>query len=390
MRQSVRLGRIAGIEIGAHWSVLVIAALLAYGLATAVLPAGAPGRSTAGYVIVAIVVAILFLVGLLAHELAHALVARRYGVGVRRITLWLLGGVSELEGDPPTPRAELLIAGAGPVASLGFGGLAAAATAVADAGGGSRLLVVSLVWLAGVNIILAIFNLLPGAPLDGGRVVRAVVWRITGDRDRAQIAADRAGVVLGIVLGALGLLQVLILRNLSGLWLVLLGWFLVSAANAETAGVRLHRALDGRSVRDIMTADPVAGRENETIEAFVQRIAAEQPHASYPVVDPDGRLVGMVRLSDLARIPESGRSQTPLRAAAAPATDVPETAPSEPASTVARTLTPATPLVAVTEDHRLVGVVSTGDVANAIALANLRQNGNGHRGDASPGHDTRP
>ena len=313
MKQTVRLGRIAGIDIGANWSALVIALLLGYGLAATVLPAGAPNRSLGAYVITGIVVAVLFLAGLLGHELAHALVARRHGVGVKRITLWLLGGVSELEGEPPTPRAAFQIAGAGPLASLVIGAVAAAGVAIAEAAGASRLIVVSLGWLAVVNIILAIFNLLPGAPLDGGRVLQAIVWRIRGDRDQAQIAANRAGVVLGILLAAFGVVQVFLAGNLSGLWLVLLGWFLVTAANAETASVRMNRALEGRSVRDIMAADPVAGRDNQTIDSFVSDTAARHPHTSYPVVDDDGRLVGLVRLSDLTRVPESGGPPPPPR-----------------------------------------------------------------------------
>jgi Zn-dependent protease/CBS domain-containing protein len=379
MKQTVRLGRVAGIDIGANWSALFIAALLAYGLSTAVLPTGAPGQGLLAYVLVGVVVAALFLAALLGHELAHALVAKRHGVTARRITLWLLGGVSELDNDPPTPRAELLIAAAGPAASLVFGGLAAAATAVADAGGASRLVVVGLTWLAGVNILLAIFNLLPGAPLDGGRIVRAVVWRLRGDRDQAQIAANRAGVVVGILLAALGVAQIIFLANFSGLWLVLIGWFLVSAANAETAAVRLRRALDGRSVRDIMTTEPAYGRDNQTVEAFLDDTAARHPHTSYPVVDHNGRLIGLVRLADLARIPPAGRSNLPLTAAAAPSTDVPGIAPGEPAATAARTLSPTNPLLAVTENDRLVGVVSPDDVEKALALADL-----GHRRGGGP------
>jgi Zn-dependent protease/CBS domain-containing protein len=342
-----------------------------------VLPAGAPNQSRIAYVVVAIVVALLFLAFLLAHELAHALVARRHGVGVSRITLWLLGGVSELENESPTPRAELQIAAAGPAASLALGGLAAAATAVAGAVGAGRLIVVALAWLAGVNIILGVFNLLPGAPLDGGRIVRAVVWRITGDRDRAQVAADRAGVALGVALGALGVLEIVILRNLGGLWLVLLGWFLISAAHAETAGVRLHRALDGRSVRDIMATQPVAGLDSQSIDAFIADTASRHPHGSYPVVDGQGRLVGVVHLDDLARIPQEGRARLQLRAAAENTPAAPPLEADAPAADAARNLSEGNPLVPVTDHERLIGVVGARDVEKAVSLSTL-------------GHPTRP
>jgi Zn-dependent protease/CBS domain-containing protein len=400
MRQSVRLGRVAGIDIGANWSALVIAALLGYLLAANVLPTGAPGQSGLAYALVAVVVAALFLAGLLGHELAHALVARHHQVTVRRITLWLLGGVSELESEPPSARAEFQIAVAGPAASLAFAAVAGVGAVATAAAGASDLIVVGLSWLTAVNVLLAVFNLLPGAPLDGGRIVRAIVWKLRGDRDRAQVAAGRAGVVVGIVLGALGLLQVFLLGTFSGLWLVLIGWFLVSAANAETAGVRLQRALEGRSVRDIMTADPVYGLDNQTVDAFVADTAARHPHAMYPVVDNERRLVGVVRLADLARVPESGRAQVPLRAVVTPTPEVPDIAATEPASTAARNLSPANPLLPVTENHRLVGVVSTKDIANAMALATLGQStaraggqpdGDGHRGPDGDGYrDSRP
>jgi Zn-dependent protease/CBS domain-containing protein len=363
----------------------VIAVLLGYGLSTVILPTGAPAHGRFAYVLFATAFAVLFLAGLLGHELAHALVAQRHGVGVRRITLWLLGGVSELEGDSPTPKAELRIAAAGPLASLVFGGLAAIGATAAAAAGASSLIRVGLTWLAWVNVVLAIFNLLPGAPLDGGRIVRAVVWRVRGDRDRAQIAADRAGAALGVLLAAFGLVQVLIQASISGLWLVLLGWFLVTAANAETESVRLHRALDGRSVRDIMAVEPVYGLDSQSIDAFIASTAARHPHATYPVVDPEGRLVGLVRLSDLARIPTTGRSELPLRAAVTPAAAVPAVGPGEPASAAARNLSPANPLLAVTDNDRLVGVVSAGDVENAVALSMLGHASDGHRPDRPPG-----
>ena len=371
MRQSVHLGRVAGISIGAHWSVLFIALLLAYGLSVAVLPAGAPHHSVFAYVIVAIIFAVLFLAALLAHELAHALVARRHDVGVKRITLWLLGGVSELDKDAPSPRAEFLIAAAGPLTSLLVGGVSALGVVVADAAGASRLVVVALQWLAGVNILLGVFNLLPGAPLDGGRVTRALVWKLRGDRDQAQIASDNAGVVLGVVLAALGLLQTIVSRNLSGLWLVLLGWFLTTAARAESAGVRLSRALEGRSVRDIMSTEPVYGRADQSIDEFVKTTAAQHPHDTYPILDDERRPVGLVRLDDLTRIPTTERTRLPLRAATEPSATVPTVKADEPASAAARGLSPTTPLVAVTDHDQLVGVVATRDVSHAISLATL-------------------
>jgi Zn-dependent protease len=167
--QNVRLGRVAGIPVGANWSVAVILVIIADILAVSVLPADVPHRPTALYWLVAIVAAALFLACLLAHELAHALVARRNGVGVRSITLWMLGGVAELEGDPPSAAADLRIALAGPAASLAAGGVFLAAAALIGQARGPAVVVAAASWLAVMNGVLAVFNLLPGAPLDGGR-----------------------------------------------------------------------------------------------------------------------------------------------------------------------------------------------------------------------------
>jgi Zn-dependent protease len=368
MRQTVLLGRIGGIDIGVHWSVIVVAGLLGFGLAGSVLPTTAPGQSGLAYALAAVALTLLFFAGLVAHELAHALVARRHGIVVPRITLWLLGGVSELDDEPRTPRAELLITAAGPLTSLAFGGIAVAGAMIVHSLGASTLTVTALVWLAGINIILGLFNLLPGAPLDGGRIVHAVLWHLRGDRVAAQVAADRAGVVLGFVFAGLGLVEVLFAANLSGLWLLLLAWFLISAANAESADVRIRAALNGHVVGDLMTTEPVCGYSGQTVNAFVARVAASSRHRTYPVVDLDRRVVGVVHLVDLARVPKAWRDHHHVAEFARPATPV---SPADPAIAAAKVVSVANPLVPVVEHGELIGVVSLGDLNRAVELAAL-------------------
>jgi Zn-dependent protease/CBS domain-containing protein len=371
VRQSIKLGRVAGIPIGAHWSVVVITALLAYGLYSGVLPTSAPGAPAATYAAVALAVAVAFLGCLLAHELAHALVARHYRVGVSRITLWLLGGVSELERQAPDPRAELFIAGAGPLTSLAVGGLSAALAAVSDVAHAPRVLLVALLWLAGVNIVLGVFNLLPGAPLDGGRVLRAILWHIRGDKQAAQISADRAGVVVGMLLAVGGSAEILFAANLGGLWLVLLGWFLISAAHAETADVRMHAALDGRFVRDIMATDVVCGYDWQTVDVFITQIAQAHRHRVYPVLDLDGRLAGMVSLDQLAHVPATQRSTQRLGAVATPTARMRVVGVDDPLPDALSALTPWVPVVPVLADGRLVGILTSNDINRAIELSAL-------------------
>ncbi|MGV9536097.1 M50 family metallopeptidase [Streptosporangium sandarakinum] len=172
----------------------------------------------------------MFFASLLAHELAHALVARRAGVSVKSITLWLLGGVTEFDGEVGSPRAELRISLAGPVTSALVAG---AALAVAAAARGVPVVWSALVWLATVNGVLAVFNMLPGAPLDGGRVLHAVLWWRCGDRERADRVAARAGQSLGMALIAAGVVQTLVWSPMGGLWTALVGWFLSGSARSE-------------------------------------------------------------------------------------------------------------------------------------------------------------
>jgi len=239
VRPSIPLGRIAGIKVGINLSVFLIVVILVSALTTGQLPAAFPDRSNTAYVIAAIIAAVLFLASLLAHELAHALVARRNGIEVESIVLWLLGGVAQLRGEAKTPGADFRIAIVGPLTSLGLAigfGLSAGGLGLLGATG---LPSGVLAYLAATNAMLAVFNLIPAAPLDGGRVLRAALWRWRGVRQTAAVNAARAGRVLGFVLIALGVLQVVTGSRLGGVWLALLGWFVVSAATAEERQARL-------------------------------------------------------------------------------------------------------------------------------------------------------
>src|SRR6266446_1134462 len=224
MRESFSLGRIAGIRIGVNWSVLFIVALLTYGLAAGQFPAAAPGYPRAEYIVAAAVTAVAYLGSLLAHELAHALVARRNGLAVEGITLWLFGGVSRLQGEVPDPGAEVRVAGVGPLVSLILGGVFVLAAWLVHASGAAGVVVAALAWLGFINVVLAVFNAIPAAPLDGGRLLRAVLWRITGDRLKAAAWSARSGQVFGWALVAVGTYLVLAGRDYSWLWFVLLGW----------------------------------------------------------------------------------------------------------------------------------------------------------------------
>jgi Zn-dependent protease len=326
MKQTMPLGRVAGIRIGAHWSALVMVVLIGWLLGAQVLPGLAPHEPAAAYWAVAVPGAVTFIAALLAHELAHSLVARRCGVPVTSITLWALGGVSELGGEPPHARADLLIAAAGPATSLAAGLAFGAIAAAVRAGGGPVIAVAALGWLAVMNVFLAVFNLLPGAPLDGGRILRAALWMRHGDRARATQTAATAGRVLGAVLMAAGAAELLLWGDAGGLWLAVIGMFVMSAATAEATAGSATTALAGLRAGDVMTPDPDIGATWLTVSDFIDRVAVGSARPSFPSSAPADHWPGSPASGDwpgcrrpAAASPRCSRSSPPSRPPTCPA-----------------------------------------------------------------------
>jgi Zn-dependent protease len=237
MNNSVRTGRVLGVPLRVHWTVPLLVVLFGYSLGSQTLPAMVPDQSNATYTTAGLAGALLLLVSLLAHEAAHAITARKNGIPVQSITLWALGGMTQM-GRPRTAGSTFWIAVSGPLTSLLASAMALGAGIGLDTLSGTAVPVAVLLWLGWVNLVLAVFNLLPAAPLDGGRVVQALTWWRTGDQDRAERVAARAGQVLGVVLIGLG--WIVVLRGaLSGLWLTVIGFYVVIVAGAEHQRARL-------------------------------------------------------------------------------------------------------------------------------------------------------
>jgi Zn-dependent protease/predicted transcriptional regulator len=321
-----------------------------------------------------VVAAVLFLASLLAHELAHAIVARRNGVEVRSIVLWLLGGVAQLEGEPQSPGADFRIAVVGPMTSLAVGVVSGGIGAVAAALGADRLVVAVLAYLAGTNILLAVFNLIPAAPLDGGRVLRAALWARHGNREAAAITAARAGRVVGFVLVGLGLVALLYTGAVNGLWLALVGWFLISAATAEEQQARVSSRLSGVRVGDAMTRSPVVADGTMTLAEFVDRLALSHRFSSYPLIDEAGRLTGLVTLNRVRAVPTDRRTSTRLRDIACPPEAVPTARPDEPLMTLLPRMRGCSDgrAVVLDEHDRVVGILSSTDISRTLQSADLR------------------
>jgi Zn-dependent protease/predicted transcriptional regulator len=373
MRETFRLGQIAGIRIGVNWSVLVIFALIAYGLAGQYLPAAFPDQSTAAYVIVGLAAAVVFVASLLAHEVSHALVARRNGVQVEGITLWLFGGIARLSGQAPSPAAEVRLAGVGPLVSLLLGGLFIAITAIAAAGGVRGLPLAAVAWLGGVNIALAVFNVIPAAPLDGGRLLRALVWWRTGDRCKATVYASRAGQVFGWLLVVYGIVSLFALRSVSGLWLALIGWFLIGAATNESRQATAQAALSHIPAERVMSAPVVTVPASATVEDLVSGQLTGIRHSAFPVTDPSGHPVGLITSSQVRSVPAADRCHTTLAQAACPLEQVPSCRTAEPLSDVMERMHAGCGdgRALVFADGQLAGIISAQDITRALQTSGL-------------------
>jgi Zn-dependent protease len=366
MTASLRFGRVAGIPVGASWSALLIALLIAWSLGGQLLPAQVPGLAPAAYWLAGAAGAGLFLGSLLAHEVGHALVARRAGLRVRAITLWLLGGVALLEDEPASPGDELRVAIVGPSVSLalaaGFG-LAAAALSVA---GFPALAVVVAAWLALGNAALAVFNLLPAAPLDGGRVLRGLLWRHHGDRLRASVAATRAGEWVGAGLVAYGLLGAFTGWGIGTLWTALIGWFLMVAARQEREQALLGGNL-GRGLRasQVMTPAPTVAPAWFTVDAFLRNYVEPWQATTLPLRSFDGRPAGVVTTAALYAVPADRRHIVRAGDVAIPMSALVMVGPDQPVTDLAARLAGGRTVAAVVAGGQLLGLITAADLARA-------------------------
>jgi Zn-dependent protease len=361
---------IGGFRVGFDWSVLIVLGLVAWSLASQVLPAASPGHSSQAYWIAALSAAGLFLGSLVMHELSHAIAARRLaGVEVQDITFWLFGGVARIRGELPSPRLQFLVAGIGPLTSLALGGVFLGMAVLLAQLGAGGLVAGTVLWLAIINGTLALFNLIPGSPLDGGRILHAILWRLRGDRDRSALAAARVGQGFGLALIALGVLGFLLAGNAGGLWTSLVGWFVFGAARGEGQVAALRMGLGDSRARDVMRTQPLVGPAWFTVEAFVQRFASQSPDVAFPVQEFEGRLSGLVTLDALRRVPPERRAVLRVGQIALPLERVVTVAPDAPAVEVASRLAATRQgLALVLDEGRLVGVVSPTDLSRAIAL----------------------
>ncbi len=306
MQVNIKLGSIWGIPIGINYSWFLIFALVTFSLASGQLPMQIADLSLGGYWIIALFISILFFGSVLAHELGHALLALRNDVPVKSISLFLLGGVAQITREPRTPGSEFRIAIAGPLVSLALGLFFGLIYLLSQ---NVAVIAVPALWLARINIILALFNMIPGFPLDGGRVLRAVVWQITGQEFRSTRVASVAGQVVAYSFIGFGILSLFVGNPVNGLWLAFIGFFLRNAASGSYQYANMQEALQGVSAADIMSRHLTKIPGYTPLSSLTGPQSLGQGTRAFFVSD-ENEIRGMLTLTDVAGIPENHRPLT--------------------------------------------------------------------------------
>jgi len=373
--------RVRGVPIRVGWSWLVIVALVYWSLSTVLFPTSYEGLATWVYLVMAAVATVLLFASLLVHELCHTLQSLREGVRIKDITLFLFGGVSQADEPIPGPGAEFRIVAAGPAASAVLMVLFGILAFAGNAAGLSDPSVGVLSYLARINGLLLVFNVIPALPLDGGRLLHALLWWRTGDHERATLLAAWSGRIFAILIISLGAVFLALGDTVGGVWFAAIGWFLYQAVGQEVAAARATQAFTGLHVRDLMTAPPVTLAPDMTIAELAERLDALHDHSAYPVV-AGGRYVGTLMLSHAGAVPESRRGSvrvvdvmTPAELVAVlhPDDEVVDAAQALGASVRSGADVPTSSVVLGGESgDEPVGVLSTADLERAIASAPLR------------------
>lgn len=302
----VKIATIGGIEIKLHWSWLIIALLLTFTLANGQFPDRVPGETTLFYWVLGAIAAILFFVSVLLHELSHSFVARAMGYKVREIVLFIFGGVSNIEEEPKKARDEFLIAVVGPLTSFLLAGvfyllLQVVTPPVRRAGAGAAAV---FEYLAFINLLLGIFNMIPGFPLDGGRVLRAIIWGVNHNFQASTRIAGFIGQLVAYGFIFYGIFQIFAQNNFGGLWIAFIGWFLLNAAQQSVSGVAVREAFRGVTVSQVMEPAPPSIMPQSTLAHLLSSYILPYNLRAVPVADQNGQLVGIITLGDIKEIPQ--------------------------------------------------------------------------------------
>ena len=364
MQGSFKVGTIAGIEVRVHYTWLLALFFISWSLAVGYFPSTNRSLSASTDWVLGLAAALLLFASVLVHELGHSLVATARGLRVENITLFIFGGISSIAQEATSARDEFLVAVVGPVISLL---LAAVFWVIAQATPAASAVNALAGYLAFTNLLLGLFNIVPGFPLDGGRVLRSIVWALTGDMARATRVASYVGQVFAFLLIAWGVVQVLGGDLFGGLWIAFIGWFLNTGAEGSRQQLAVRSVLDGVPVTTVMDASPAVASPGLSVRDFVMEHALRRGHRALPVVE-DGRLIGIVSVADARHVEQEAWGATPVSAVM---TRVPlKTLPPEADLAAAMELMVENSIhqVPIVRDGTLVGMVSRADVMRYMKL----------------------
>jgi len=365
---NIRVFKVFGIPIEINVSWFIIFALISWSLVKGYFPANYPDLSIASYWAMGLIAAFLLFASVLLHELGHSYVAKTHGVPIKRITLFLFGGVSQLSKESANPRIECMIAIAGPGVSYVLMIVFFVAYYIVSRTSTSGAIAPVLKYLAYVNGILGTFNLIPGFPLDGGRLLRAFIWKVTGDLQRSTYIASKVGGAIGFSFIALGFISVFTGRFIFGLWLVLIGFFLRQAAEASYLQVVVSNTLKGVKVGDIMKADVITVPESITIQDLIDNYFFKYHYDCFPVTLA-GRLRGLITLDDMRQVPRSKWSETTVSEVMQSDVDTLKVTPHDDAAEILkRVVRDRCGKMPVVEGDRVVGIITRKDILEALRI----------------------
>jgi Zn-dependent protease/CBS domain-containing protein len=366
MAGSLRLGKIAGIDIYAHLSWFIILVLLTWSLASDWYAQLFPDWAATTYWMAAFISTLLLFVCVLVHELAHALIAQRAGLTVRNITLFIFGGVAHIDEEVKRPGVEFRVAIAGPIASFLLSA-AAFLLALPLRGSGASTEAV-LDYLAVSNFLLGAFNLIPGFPLDGGRILRSIMWKVTGNFKKSTRIASYVGQACAYLFILLGIVEVFTGSFFNGLWIVFIGWFLLSAAQTASTHAELQSALQGISVGQVMDPRPVAVPANISVRKLVDEYFLPLGLHAAPVTQGE-YLAGLITLTDITRLPQERWSSTPVGHVMRLLEQVYVAIPEQPLQEVLQMMvTQDLNQIPVVQDGRLVGLLSRESIIRNMSV----------------------
>lgn len=364
MDNSIKLGKMWGIPVGLHWSLFLVFGLIAWSLAQGYFPDEYPMLSTPLHWLLGFITGLLFFGSILAHELGHAIVARRNQVAVRGITLFIFGGVAQLEQEARQPGEEFRIAIAGPLVSVILAGLFGLLWLLDQS---VPYLAAPSIWLARINLLLAGFNMIPGFPLDGGRVLRAILWKWTGNVTRATRVAAFTGQLTALAFIGWGVFTMFD-NFFNGLWLVFIGWFLNSAAVQSYQQVVVEDMLEGVPVTRLMRSDTPAASPQIPVSQLVDDYLMGTDEHAFPIVEGD-RLVGLVCLEDVRKVPREAWGTTPVSQIMTPVDQLETISPREDAAEALTKLAQRdVRQVPVVQNGHLLGMLRRRDIMRWLQL----------------------